>query len=136
MLAAHLYEAGLDVSLLARGRRLASLRQYGVQLAEEDSPAIRQVPVPVVEHAAGGYDLAAITVRTHQVDAALESLTDFDGDVLFLHDRGGRCTAAGRSHRERARAARLPSCRRHHGRRRGPLQSESLHDQPIPHADR
>lgn len=86
LLAAHLHEAGLDVSLLARGRRLASLRRHGVQLAEEGSPAIRQVRVPVVEHATGGYDLAAVTVRTHQVDAALESLTDFDGDVLFLHN--------------------------------------------------
>ncbi|MGF1340237.1 ketopantoate reductase family protein [Streptomyces flavovirens] len=86
LLAAHLHEAGLDVSLLARGRRLASLRRHGVQLAEEDSPAVRRVRVPVVEHPAGGYDLAAVTVRTHQVDAALESLADFEGDVLFLHN--------------------------------------------------
>ncbi|MEU7045212.1 2-dehydropantoate 2-reductase N-terminal domain-containing protein [Streptomyces varsoviensis] len=84
LLAAHLHEAGLDVSLLARGRRLADLRQYGVRLAEEDSPAVRQVPVPVVEHPAGGYDLIAVTVRTHQVDAVLESLAEVDGDVLFL----------------------------------------------------
>ncbi|MGQ4513763.1 2-dehydropantoate 2-reductase N-terminal domain-containing protein [Streptomyces sp. DW26H14] len=86
LLAAHLHEAGVDVSLLARGRRLASLRRHGVRLAEEDSSAVRQIPVPVVEHAAGGYDLAAVTVRTHQVDAVLESLAGFDGDVLFLHN--------------------------------------------------
>jgi 2-dehydropantoate 2-reductase len=42
-------------------------------------------PVPVVEHPAGGYDLIAVFVRTHQVDAVLESLAGLDGgDVLFL----------------------------------------------------
>ncbi|GAA2610917.1 MULTISPECIES: ketopantoate reductase family protein [Streptomyces] len=86
LLAAHLYEAGRDVTLLARGPRLASLRRHGVQLAEEDSPAVRQVPAPVVEDPAGGYDLVIVTVRTHQVDAVLESLARVDGDVLFLHN--------------------------------------------------
>lgn len=86
LLAAHLHEAGRDVALLARGPRLASLRQHGVQLAEEDSLAVRQVPVPVVEHPAGGYDLIAVTVRTHQVDAVLQTLAGLDGDVLFLHN--------------------------------------------------
>ncbi|WP_432053501.1 ketopantoate reductase family protein [Streptomyces xiamenensis] len=84
--AARLHEAGLDVSLLARGERLASLRRHGVQLAEEDSPAVRRVPVPVVEHPAGAYDLTAVIVRAHQVDAVLESLASLEGDVLFLHN--------------------------------------------------
>ncbi|MGC0407047.1 2-dehydropantoate 2-reductase [Streptomyces sp. SAI-195] len=84
LFAARLYEAGVDVSLLARGERLASLRRHGVQLAEEDSPAVRRVPVQVVEHPDGGYDLTAALVRTHQVDAVLESLADLEGDVLFL----------------------------------------------------
>jgi 2-dehydropantoate 2-reductase len=82
--AARLHEAGLDVSLLARGERLAALRRHGVQLAEGDGPAVRRVPVPVVEHPAGGYDLTAVFVRAHQVDAVLESLAGLDGDVLFL----------------------------------------------------
>jgi 2-dehydropantoate 2-reductase len=81
---ARLYEAGQDVSLLARGERLAALRQHGVQLAEQDSTVVRQVPVPVVEHPAGPYDLIAVLVRTHQVDAVLESLAGLEGDVLFL----------------------------------------------------
>ena len=79
-----LYEAGHDVSLLARGERLAALRRHGMQLAEEDNPAVTRVPVPVVEHPAGGYDLIAVFVRTHQVDAVLESLAGIEGDVLFL----------------------------------------------------
>jgi 2-dehydropantoate 2-reductase len=82
--AARLHEAGQDVSLLARGERLAALRRDRVQLAEGDSPAVRRVPVPVVEHPAGGYDLIAVCVRTHQVDAVLTSLAGVDGDVLFL----------------------------------------------------
>ena len=82
--AARLHEAGHDVSLLARGERLTALRARGVLLAEGDSPAIRQVPVPVVERPAGRYDLIAVFVRTHQVDAVLESIAGHDGDVLFL----------------------------------------------------
>jgi 2-dehydropantoate 2-reductase len=84
LFAARLHEAGHDVSLLARGERLAALRRHGVQLAEADNPAVRRVPVPVVEHPAGGYDLIAVFVRTHQVDAVLQSLAGLDGDVLFL----------------------------------------------------
>ncbi|MBL1119715.1 ketopantoate reductase family protein [Streptomyces sp. 110] len=86
LFAARLYEAGHDVALLARGERLAALRRHGVQLAGGDSPAVRRVPVPVVEHPADGYDLIAVFVRTHQVDAVLESLAGLEGDVLFLHN--------------------------------------------------
>ncbi|GAA0977481.1 hypothetical protein GCM10009551_014190 [Nocardiopsis tropica] len=89
LFAARLHEAGHDVALLARGERLAALRRHGVQLAEEDSPAVRRVPVPVVEHPDGGYDLTAVLVRAHQVDAVLESLAGLQGDVLFLHNWAG-----------------------------------------------
>ncbi|GAB7045125.1 ketopantoate reductase family protein [Catenuloplanes indicus] len=84
LFAARMHEAGHDVALLARGARLAALRRDGVQLAEGDAPAVTRVPVPVVEHPAGGYDLTTVFVRTHQVDAVLESLAGLDGDVLFL----------------------------------------------------
>ncbi|MFF2643590.1 ketopantoate reductase family protein [Streptomyces niveus] len=83
LFSARLHEAGHDVSLLARGERLASLRRHGVQLAEAGSADVRRVPVPVVEHPAGGYDLTTVFVRTHQVDAVLESLAGLEGDVLF-----------------------------------------------------
>jgi 2-dehydropantoate 2-reductase len=81
---ARLHEAGDDVSILARGERLTALREHGVLLAEGDSPATRQVPVPVVERPAGRYDLIAVFVRTHQVDAILEAIVGLEGDVLFL----------------------------------------------------
>jgi 2-dehydropantoate 2-reductase len=84
LFSARLHEAGHDeVSLLARGERLAALRRHGVQLAEGDSPAVRRVPVPAVGHPAGGYDLTAVFVRAHQVDAVLETLAGLEGDVLF-----------------------------------------------------
>ena len=70
--------------VLAWREHLAALRRHGVQLAEAGSPVVRRVPVPVVEDPAGGYDLIAVVVRTHQLDAVLESLVGLDGDVLFL----------------------------------------------------
>ncbi|PSK81204.1 2-dehydropantoate 2-reductase [Murinocardiopsis flavida] len=87
--AVRLHEAGHDVALLARGKRLAALRRHGVQLAETGSPTVKRVPVPVVEHPDGGYDLTAVFVRAHQVDAVLESLAGLDGDVLFLPNWAG-----------------------------------------------
>jgi 2-dehydropantoate 2-reductase len=81
---ARLYEAGHEVLLVARGERLRAVREHGVLLAEGDSPDIRHVPVPVVEHPAGRYDLIIVFVRAHQVDAVLESIAGLGGDVLFL----------------------------------------------------
>lgn len=83
LFAARMHEAGHDVSLLARGGRLTALRRHGVLLTEEDSPAVRRVPVPVVGHPDGAYDLITVFVRTHQVDAVQEALADVRGDVLF-----------------------------------------------------
>jgi 2-dehydropantoate 2-reductase len=68
LLAARMHEAGHDVALLARGERLAALRRHGLQFAEGDSPVVRRVPVPVVEHPADGYDLIAVLVRAHQLE--------------------------------------------------------------------
>lgn len=85
LLAARMHDAGHDVAILARGERLAALHRHGIQLAEENSPVVRRVPVPVVEDPAGGYDLIAVLVRAHQVDTVLDSVAGLDGDVLFLH---------------------------------------------------
>ena len=84
LFAARMHEAGHDISLLARGERLAALREHGVQLAEGDSPDVRRVLVPVVEHPGGEYDLTAVFVRTQQVDVVLKSLAALEGDVLFM----------------------------------------------------
>ncbi|RLL65572.1 2-dehydropantoate 2-reductase N-terminal domain-containing protein [Streptomyces sp. Z26] len=84
LFAARMYEAGHEVTLLARGARLAALRQNGVRLAQEDSPAVQRLPIPVVGTPADAYDLIAVFVRAHQVDPVLESLAEIRGDVLFL----------------------------------------------------
>lgn len=82
--AARLHERGQDVSLFARGARLTALRERGVLVAEGDSASIRRVDVPVVDSAAGHYELTLVLVRAHQVDAVLDSLAGGGGDVLFL----------------------------------------------------
>lgn len=84
LFAARMHQAGHEVSLLARGERLTALRRHGVRLAEEDGSVVERVPVPVVAHPDGEYDLITVFVRTHQVDGVLESLAGVRGDVLFL----------------------------------------------------
>ncbi|AMM20621.1 ketopantoate reductase [Frondihabitans sp. PAMC 28766] len=86
VLAARLHEARHDVTLVARGGRLAALQQHGIMLAEGDNGAVRSVAVPVVEHPAGHFDLIVVAVRTHQVDSVLESIArlEAEGEVLFL----------------------------------------------------
>ena len=51
--------------------------------------------MPVVEHPVGGYDLIAVFVCTHQVDAVLENLAGLDGDVLFLLNWAARAEPLG-----------------------------------------
>ncbi|GAA2670295.1 MULTISPECIES: ketopantoate reductase family protein [Actinosynnema] len=84
LFAARLHDAGHDVSLLARGARLAELRAHGLRLVEEDRHDVRSAPVRVVDRPEDGYELIIVLVRAHQVRAALESLTHVDGDVLVL----------------------------------------------------
>ena len=82
--AVRLHEAGVDVTILARGARLASIREHGVLIAEGDRGVARSVRVPVVGDPRGDWDLILVFVRTHQVDAVLASLVDTRGDVLLL----------------------------------------------------
>ena len=72
--AALLAEAGFDVSVYARGRRLESLRQYG--LLYKSNAEIRKAPVKVLSKLEAGdlYDLVFLTVRENQLHAALEEL--------------------------------------------------------------
>ena len=83
MFAARMHDAGHDVSLLARGDRLVSLRAHGLLFAEGKSPTITTVSVPVVDAPAESYDLIVVFVRTQQVEVVLEQLTQVQGDVLF-----------------------------------------------------
>ncbi len=72
--AALLAEAGFDVSVYARGRRLENLRQDG--LLYKSNAEIRKAPVKVLSKLEVGdlYDLVFLTVRENQLHAALEEL--------------------------------------------------------------
>ena len=69
-----LAEAGYDVSVYARGRRLESLTQDG--LLYKSGGKIRKAPVRVLSklEEEDCYDLILLTVRENQLHAALEEL--------------------------------------------------------------
>ena len=66
--AARLQRAGHEVSLLARGERLAALRRSGLALQAEGSPWRCYATVNVVEALApeDAYDLVLVMVRRNQ----------------------------------------------------------------------
>ena len=72
--AALLAEAGYNVSVYARGRRLASLTQDG--LLYKGKGKIRKAPVNLLSKLEPGdcYDFVFLTVRENQLHAALEEL--------------------------------------------------------------
>ena len=72
--AALLAEAGYDVSVYARGRRLESLTRDGLLYKRKGK--VRKAPVNVLSRleAEDRYDLVFLTVRENQLHAALEEL--------------------------------------------------------------
>jgi 2-dehydropantoate 2-reductase len=86
--AARLYEAGHDVTLLARGERLKDLRQYGVVLEDAETHVRTTTRIPVVEALAPeeAYDLVLVVVRKSQLEAVLPALAvnRTTPNVLFL----------------------------------------------------
>jgi len=74
--AARLAEAGHNVTLLARGSRLADLRQYGVVLENFRTGERTTTRVPVVERLdpEDGYDLAIVIIRRNQITSVLPML--------------------------------------------------------------
>jgi 2-dehydropantoate 2-reductase len=92
--AGKLLQAGHDVVLLARGRRLADLQSHGLVLenAETGSRTAQRV-APVSEPAPEDrFDLVLVPVRAEQLDGVLAVLTGMmDGsDVLFFGNTGNR----------------------------------------------
>ena len=88
--AARLYQAGVDVSILARGQRLADLREYGVILEGSHSGQIKTYRVPVVEQLRQDdpYDLILVVMRK---DMALDILPILASNrhahtILFLQN--------------------------------------------------
>lgn len=83
--AGRLAEAGHEVSLLARGQRLAELRGRGVRLRRRGARETRTPDVRIVERVdEASHDLIVVLVRRHQLDAALPLLAAAPGDVLVM----------------------------------------------------
>jgi 2-dehydropantoate 2-reductase len=76
LFAARLKEAGNDVSLLARGNRLADLREYGIVLEDAFSGKSSITQVTLVEQLRpdDAYDLVLVIMRKNQVPDILPEL--------------------------------------------------------------
>lgn len=88
LFAARLHRGGHDVTLLARGQRLADLRQYGIVLHDVQTDAWTTDHVATVELLASDdpYDLALVIMRKNQALAFLPILAanPHIPNVLFL----------------------------------------------------
>jgi len=86
--AARLTDAGHDVTLLARGRRLVELREHGVVLENARTGRRTTTRVPVVERLEPGdaYELVLVAMGCHEVPAILPALAANrqTPNVLFL----------------------------------------------------
>ncbi|MCR4427088.1 MAG: ketopantoate reductase family protein [Firmicutes bacterium] len=74
--AARLADSGHDVTVLARGQRLADIREHGVVLEEGETGRRTVTKVNVVDRLApdDAYDLAVVVMRKNQVPAVLPGL--------------------------------------------------------------
>jgi 2-dehydropantoate 2-reductase len=92
--AGKLRQAGHEVVLVARGRRLSDLRANGLVLEEAQSGRRTVLPMPSVSEAGADerYDLVLVPVRAEQLSSTLPVLAAMsDGsDVLFFGNTAGR----------------------------------------------
>jgi 2-dehydropantoate 2-reductase len=79
--AALLHRAGQDVKILARGQRLADIREHGIVLERLGAPDRQVTPVPAVERLGitDAYDLVMVTLQKGQVADVLPILAANDG---------------------------------------------------------
>ncbi|SDK58627.1 alpha/beta fold hydrolase [Natronorubrum texcoconense] len=84
--AARLHEAGHDVHLLARGQRLADLKEHGIVIQEEGADGGEVAHVPVVEsfEPDDNYDLVLVVMGEHQAVQILDTLAENDHVPTFL----------------------------------------------------
>ena len=85
--AAKLCGAGHDVSVLARGARLAAIRRDGLRVRDRATGREQRAHPTLVTTVANRakYDLVIVLVRSAQVDEALRQIaTDHTGDVLVM----------------------------------------------------
>ncbi|ELY57059.1 alpha/beta fold family hydrolase [Natronolimnohabitans innermongolicus JCM 12255] len=78
MKAARLHEAGHDVSLLARGQRLADLKEHGIVIQQEGADEEEVAHVDVVDSLEpdDDYDLVLVVMGEHQAVQILDTLAE------------------------------------------------------------
>ena len=76
--AARLVQAGVDVTVAARGDRHAAIREGGLRIRHVFLGLEERADVRLVERppAGGAYDLALVTVRAGQIQGVLQDLTE------------------------------------------------------------
>jgi 2-dehydropantoate 2-reductase len=92
--AGKLLEAGHEVVLLARGRRLSDLQAHGLVLEDAESGQRTKVSMPAFSEPAAGdrYDLVLVPVRTEQLAGTFSILLGMSdaSDVLFFGNTVGQ----------------------------------------------
>ena len=86
ILAVRLFQGGQDVTLLARGQRLADLRRYGVCLRNWKTGAEESIPVPLVEYFPENdmFDLVIVIMRKNSALKVLPLLASNQQNSLYL----------------------------------------------------
>lgn len=88
LFAGKLSQAGYEVTLLARGGRLAELRDQGLRLMEDRSKRVEKIALHLADQLApeDAYDLVLVIVRKNQLPSVLPSLAAnrCTPNVLFL----------------------------------------------------
>lgn len=88
--AAKLKEAGIDVTVVARGKRLEDISKHGIVLEEFNTGKQTSIPVKVVEQMPNDehFDVCVVSVQRTQVESALVKLSQNEKipAFLFLHN--------------------------------------------------
>ena len=86
--AARLQEAGQEVSILARGQRLANIREHGIVLEDSDTGQRTTTRLNAIDQLApnDAYDLVVVLMQKHQIAAILPALAAnrHTPNILFI----------------------------------------------------
>lgn len=93
-IAADLFKAGMDVTLLARGQWYETIRSHGLLIKGKFSFWTRTWPVPVIDHLAENdvYDVIFVSLRYTQLESVVELLgNNLSNTIIF---NGNNSTAS------------------------------------------
>jgi len=83
--ATKLYQAGMDVTILARGEKYQNIKEQGIVLEDYFSHEKIIVPIKVIEKPEpNGYDLVMIFVQMIQVESVIPILSEIKSAKSFL----------------------------------------------------